>query len=84
MTIEPVTTKRAAIISARLRKGWSQSELGRRAGLHSSVISRIESGETIGLPATRLAIAEALELDIGDITEMPTDEKPSASSRPAA
>jgi transcriptional regulator with XRE-family HTH domain len=84
MTIEPATTNRAAIISARLRNGWSQSELGRRAGLHSSVISRIESGETFGLPATRLAIANALDLDIDDITEMPQPQNRRAGSRQAA
>jgi transcriptional regulator with XRE-family HTH domain len=30
----------------RLRRGWSQAELGRRAGVAASVVNRAERGET--------------------------------------
>jgi transcriptional regulator with XRE-family HTH domain len=44
----------------RARKGWSQAELARRAGLHNSVVNRAERGETDITMATLEKLAKAL------------------------
>lgn len=44
----------------RERKGWSQAELARRAGLHNSVVNRAERGETDITMATLDKLATAL------------------------
>ncbi|HEX9487836.1 MAG TPA: helix-turn-helix transcriptional regulator [Gemmatimonadales bacterium] len=53
----PITLRIAAL---RKRRGWSQAELGRRAGVASSVISRAERGETDLTLATLEKLARAL------------------------
>ena len=47
----------------RLRREMSQSELGRRADLHTSFLSRIEAGEREPSRATVDAIADVLGID---------------------
>jgi hypothetical protein len=51
----------------RLRKArdWSQAELGRRTGIHSSTISHLESGHMKLWPghARRIALALGVTLD---------------------
>jgi transcriptional regulator with XRE-family HTH domain len=42
------------------RKGWSQAELARRAGVHNSVVNRAERGETSLTLATLDKLAKAL------------------------
>jgi transcriptional regulator with XRE-family HTH domain len=51
--------------SARLRRGWTQAELGRRVGLSQATISKIERGEggTLSLVAWQ-RVANALELPL--------------------
>lgn len=55
----------------RQEKGWSQSELARRAGIKQGVLSYIESGRT---PHPRIdtlmAIAKALEVPIDELLEV--------------
>jgi len=53
-----------AILHARLAKGWSQSELARRAGTKQANISRIEAG--LGNPTLSLIqrLCEILELEM--------------------
>ncbi len=47
----------------RKRKGWSQSQLARESGVHQSVISRLESGETQSVNLSNLQqLAQALEV----------------------
>jgi transcriptional regulator with XRE-family HTH domain len=49
----------------RERKGWSQSELARRAGISQGVLSDIESGRTKNPRSDTLAaIARALKVPI--------------------
>jgi transcriptional regulator with XRE-family HTH domain len=44
----------------RTRKGWSQAELARRAGVNSSVVNRAERGETDVTMSTLEKLAKAL------------------------
>ena len=52
----------------RMERGWSQSELARRAGLSPGTLSFIERGETLPLPVSQEALAAALGMDIRDLT----------------
>jgi transcriptional regulator with XRE-family HTH domain len=63
-----------AILRLRLYFGWSQRELGRRARLHQSTISRVESGKQAGLSLKRLfAICRALRVvDVDLVTRKPS------------
>jgi transcriptional regulator with XRE-family HTH domain len=59
-----------AILQLRMYWGWSQRELGRRAGVSQSVISRLEGGKAQGLSVRRLfAILRALR--IGELLMLP-------------
>ena len=54
----------ALVRRARQARGLSQERLGEWAGLHQSVISRIETGEPIGLRfATLLRLIDALGIE---------------------
>jgi transcriptional regulator with XRE-family HTH domain len=47
----------------RIEKGWSQTELARRAGVAAATISRIESGRVQGVGlGTLIRLADALEV----------------------
>lgn len=52
-----------AIRRARKRRGWSQSDLGARAGLRQETISLIESGHPAAKLETLLAVLGALDLE---------------------
>jgi HTH-type transcriptional regulator/antitoxin HipB len=56
-----VTPIRLRLRPLRERKGWSQAELARRAGVNQGTISRIEAGHTKGVDlATLDRLARAL------------------------
>ena len=60
------------MLGARIRqfreaKGWSQEELGFRAGYERSSIQQYEAGETEPLIGTLLDIVRALEIKPGDL-----------------
>lgn len=56
----------------RMEKGWSASELARRAGIARSHVSRIESGESARPSADVLQrLALALETSVADLLEQP-------------
>lgn len=48
---------------ARMRRGWTQAQLGERAGLRQATISLIESGEKPAKLDSILAVLAALELE---------------------
>ena len=55
------------ILARREKLGWSQEELGRRAGLHRTYIGHIERGEkNIGLKNLE-RIAKALGIEAKDL-----------------
>ena len=49
---------------ARLAKGLTQGDLGRKLGLPQSHISRIERGETVPLLSTVIDMARLLDLEL--------------------
>ena len=51
----------------RVMKGLSQTELARRIGKTSSMVSLIESGKVDGMPGTIKAIADELGLKMRDL-----------------
>lgn len=72
LTVEQLLGR--AILRLRLYFGWSQRELGRRARLHQSTISRVERGRQAGLSLKRLfAICRALRVvDVDLVTRKPS------------
>ena len=55
---------RETIRAARVRRGWSQRETGRFAGLTQRHVSRIESGKLVPRYDTLLNLVRALDLDV--------------------
>lgn len=55
-----MTPLKLRLAELRKRRGWSQAELGRRAGVAASVISRAERGETDLTLSTLEKFAKAL------------------------
>lgn len=51
----------------KLRNGLSYSELGRRCGTNASAISKIEKGEHMPGAGLLTRIAEALDVQVGDL-----------------
>ncbi|PDP87962.1 transcriptional regulator [Glycomyces fuscus] len=64
----------------RERLGWSQAELGRRAGMPQSSIARFEHGGTEPTLPTLERIAEALGLVLRVRMETPTGQEPDSSA----
>jgi transcriptional regulator with XRE-family HTH domain len=57
-------TLRAELKAARLRRGWSQLDLGRRIGLPQAHISGIETGKTVPRYDTLLDLVRVLDFDL--------------------
>jgi transcriptional regulator with XRE-family HTH domain len=55
------------VFVARRMLGLTQAELEQRAGLPATVLSKIERGERIPDPATRLRIAMSLNEEVDDL-----------------
>ena len=54
---------------ARLEKGWSQQELGFKAKVSASDVSRIETGRMIPYPAQARRLARVLDLDVEELQD---------------
>ena len=55
----------ALILAERRKRGWSQAELGRRAGLSSTRVWEIEAGRALRVSRpTVVRLAAALELPV--------------------
>lgn len=52
----------------RLRKGWTQEQLGLESGLDRSFLTRLENGKTSPSLDTVMAIAAALGLKLSDLS----------------
>ena len=59
--LEPEFQLAQSLITARLRKGWTQAELARRVGMQQPNIARLEGGnyDRVSLPTLK-KIAQAL------------------------
>ena len=59
--LEPEFQLAQSLISARLKKGWTQAELARRAGMQQPNIARLEGGnyDRVSLPTLK-KVARAL------------------------
>jgi len=55
---------RKELKEARMKRGWSQLELGRRSGLPQAHISAIETGKTVPRFDTLLDLVRVLERDL--------------------
>jgi transcriptional regulator with XRE-family HTH domain len=53
----------------RLRRRWSQTELGARSGLSASDVSRIETGRFLPYPRQLARLARALKLDPAQVLD---------------
>lgn len=54
----------------RQQRGWSQAELARRAGVHSTTISLIESGRLAAYDSQIEKIAKAFDIPIERATKL--------------
>jgi transcriptional regulator with XRE-family HTH domain len=57
-----------AVRSRREALGWSQAELGRRAGLNRNVINTLENEVSFPLRHNVIRIAEALRVHVSELT----------------
>ena len=54
------------LIEERNQRGWSRAELARRAGMHPSTVSLIESGRLVPYPSQVEKLADALGIPRAD------------------
>lgn len=65
MLLEEKKSKIAHLIqSARVQKGWSQTEVGERVGMSQNTIARIENGRFFPEMKSFILILECLDLKI--------------------
>lgn len=64
----------------RIRKGWSQGDLGRKADVRADTVSSIERGKHEPRPSTLRKLADALGVEVEDFFREP--ETPKAPSAP--
>jgi transcriptional regulator with XRE-family HTH domain len=55
----------------RLRLGWSQAKLGRKARLHPADVSRFESGRAVPYPGQLRRLARVLGVDEAMLLDKP-------------
>jgi transcriptional regulator with XRE-family HTH domain len=72
MIIHP---KADSLTSLRIKKGLSQRELAKKAGLSHCHLSQIENNHRYPSPRTAQKICQALGCDFDDLFEIVTDEE---------
>lgn len=81
---DTMTTLADRVKALRIEKGWTQSELARRAGLNGQTVHRIEHGTGKGGWKSRSKIARALGISVASLdaeftpSQEPTDHAPTA------
>jgi transcriptional regulator with XRE-family HTH domain len=63
--MEPLARFAANVKALRAERGWSQEELSRQTGLHSTAISKMERGARAPRFSTVVALSEALGVPAG-------------------
>lgn len=58
------------IQKARLKKGYSQRQLAKEAGVSSLAVNYLEQEKSIPRPATLKKICKALEIDINNVCKI--------------
>jgi len=64
------------LIQLRAQRGWSQEELGARAGLTYKFIGEVERGQKSPSLDSLGRLAKGLGIDIGDLVGTPTGKEP--------
>ncbi len=57
---------RKNLAELRIRKGWSQGDLGREASVRADTVSSIERGKHEPRPSTLRKLADALGIEVED------------------
>jgi DNA-binding XRE family transcriptional regulator/predicted RNase H-like HicB family nuclease len=78
--INPILAIRLQIRAARLKQGWSQSELAKRVGVTRQQISLLESPDANLTMRTLVKVADALNMDLEIELQEPTDHSRQHSS----
>jgi transcriptional regulator with XRE-family HTH domain len=65
-----ITVNITEIQKARLKKGYSQRELARKAGVSTLAVNYMEQQKTVPRPKTLQKICSSLDLSITDICEI--------------
>jgi transcriptional regulator with XRE-family HTH domain len=63
--VNPLERFAANLKTVRAERGWSQEDLSRATGLHTTAISKVERGMRAPRFYTVVALAEALEVPAG-------------------
>ncbi len=69
------------LIEERNQRGWSRAELARRAGMHPSTVSLIESGRLVPYPSQLDKLALALEISAAEARSLVGNEPQSSDVR---
>jgi transcriptional regulator with XRE-family HTH domain len=63
----PEKKPESKLAQLRKAKGWSQQDLGVRAGIHAITVSEIERGATDPKQSTLERLAQALDVPVADL-----------------
>jgi transcriptional regulator with XRE-family HTH domain len=67
--VSPLERFAANLKNIRAERGWSQEDLSRATGLHTTAISKMERGSRAPRFPTIVTLAEALEVPAGRLFE---------------
>ncbi len=67
--VSPLERFAANLKAVRAERGWSQEDLSRATGLHTTAISKMERGNRAPRFPTIVTLAEALEVPAGRLFE---------------